>query len=175
MKVAGIGKRCSPINLRHSFAVHLLENGTDVRYVQSLLGHAKLETTTIYTKIALRRNEQETKSPLDVLTGRQLAPQTANLPVGRLRIELTPRAGEPAADVKLVILGGEHSVDLDGIVVREIRPGWITLDVPPLERWADACRWLTPPQRRRIESAEFFEMLKEEVGRRYQALRQGSG
>jgi hypothetical protein len=87
---------------------------------------------------------------------------------------LTPRAGEPGADLKLVILGGDHVVDLDGIVVRELRPGWITLDVPPLERWADACRWLTPPQRRRIESAEFFEMLEEEVGRRYQALRQGS-
>ena len=108
--------------------MHLLENGTDVRYVQSLLGHVKLETTTIYTKIALRRNEQEARSPLDVLTGKQLAPQAANPPVGRLRIELTPRAGEPAADVNLVILGGEHPVDLDGIVVREIRPGWTPFD-----------------------------------------------
>ena len=91
-----------------------------------------------------------------------------------LRIELAPRAGEQAADVKLVILGSDHPVALDGIVVREPRPGWIVLDVPPLERWADACRWLTPPQRRRLESPAFFKMLEEEIGRRYRALRKDS-
>jgi hypothetical protein len=96
-------------------------------------------------------------------------------PVGRLRIELTRRPGEAAADVGLLILGDERPVRLDGIVVRELRLGWITLDVPPLERWADPCRWLSPPQRRRIESAEFFETLKDEIGRRYRALPKGAG
>jgi hypothetical protein len=101
--------------------------------------------------------------------------QSQRSPVGRLRIELTPRPGQAAADVGLLILGDERPVRLDGIVVRELRPGWIRLDVPPLERWADPCRWLTPPQRRRIESAKFFEMLKEEIGRRYRALPNGAG
>jgi hypothetical protein len=91
-----------------------------------------------------------------------------------MRIELIPRPGEPAADVNLLILGGNHPVRLEGIVARELRPGWISLEVPPLERWADPCRWLTPPQRRRLESPEFFGVLREEVGRRYLALHRNS-
>lgn len=175
VKIAGIGKRCSPRSLRHSFAAHLVERGSDVRFVQALLGHASLETTTIYTKVAFRHGEHDAKSPLDVLVQNQPTPQTSEPPVGRMRIELKARSGEPAADVKLLILGGEHPVCLDGIVVREVRPGWIKLDIPPQERWADAFRWLTPLQRHRIESARFYAMLQEELGKRYQALRNATG
>ena len=63
----GIKKRVTVHTLRHSFATHLLEAGTDLRYIQSLLGHANTKTTEIYTHITTKGFEQ-IKSPLDNLT-----------------------------------------------------------------------------------------------------------
>jgi site-specific recombinase XerD len=63
-KRAGILKKITPHTLRHSFATHLLENGTDIRYIRDLLGHSDISTTMIYTKTS-NKNMLKIKSPMD--------------------------------------------------------------------------------------------------------------
>jgi len=75
-QMAEISKRVTPHTLRHSFATHLLEQNVDIRVIQVLLGHSKLETTALYTRIATN-TIRAVMSPLERLT---LKPKTDEPP-----------------------------------------------------------------------------------------------
>ena len=64
--IAGIRKKITLHGLRHSYATHLLEAGTDLRYIQELLGHKSSKTTEIYTHVT-EKSIQKIRSPFDDL------------------------------------------------------------------------------------------------------------
>lgn len=67
-ELANLDRHVTPHMLRHSFATHLLEQGTDLRYIQNILGHSSSKTTEIYTHVS-KKSLAKVKSPLDTITG----------------------------------------------------------------------------------------------------------
>jgi site-specific recombinase XerD len=70
IKDCGIEKRVTPHVLRHSFATHLLDTGTDIRTIQVLLGHNSIQTTQVYTQVS-PQHIGRVESPLDLLGTRK--------------------------------------------------------------------------------------------------------
>lgn len=176
VKMAGITKPATCHSLRHSFAVHLIENGTDIRFIERLLGHAKLETTVIYTQVAQRTTES-VQSPLD-RTHKNNSPMTTPAkpntpPVGRLTLHVQP-IGPDAANVHVKICQRPKDVELDGIILKQSRAGWFSLELPALESWRPVLERLSRAQRDRVESAEFYTHLHALAVERYLYVKNSS-
>jgi hypothetical protein len=145
-----------------------------LRKIQKILGHVRLETTTIYVKVARPVDDEVVISPLDVLSKKQATASAKRSPtspsVGSLRIHLKSepddRPESRHAKVTLEIRTQVRPVYLTGIVAREVRRGWINLDIPPLEQWEGALSWLSRRQRERMEEPAFYELLQREIPRR---------
>ena len=134
----------------------------------------RLETTTIYVKVARPADNEDIASPLDVLCTRKATASARRSPaspsVGSLRIHLKPEADDCPesrhARVTLEIQTTARPVYLTGILAREVRRGWVNLDIPPLEQWEESMHWLSRRQRERIEEPAFYELLQREIPRR---------
>ncbi|WP_419194348.1 tyrosine-type recombinase/integrase [Novipirellula herctigrandis] len=172
-EVAGIKKKATPHSLRHAFATHSFEDGCDIRRIQTVLGHVRLETTTIYVKVAKGRTEMP--SPLDRLptsANQDMVdrdaqqkiigdPKTVH-PVGSLRIHTRPAPDERSADIQVTLEINNPSGRqfLTGIRCRVARPGFLTIELPPLESWQPILKKLPAQQAARIRDPVFYETLQ---------------
>jgi len=126
-------------------------------------------------KVARPADETVAPSPLDKLyhkLPRAAAKDKRRASVGQLRLHFLQQPPEPErtreancriAKVTIGIVSGGRPIYLTGIVAREARPGYVTLEIPPLEHWSEQLSWLTRPQRERIEEPEFYELLQREI------------
>ncbi|MEM9943285.1 MAG: tyrosine-type recombinase/integrase [Planctomycetota bacterium] len=194
VSIAGIKKRVTPHSFRHAFATHLLESGIDIRQIQKLLGHQRLETTTIYTRVAKERCTRVT-SPLDKLdlNNSQSIPNQASesqskrtpsgsgvlkpeihlvdQPVGKMKVVMESDSSQQRSRFRIEITGKGRGkqVVLNGIKVSQNRLGWIQIDLPTMESWSNSLSQLSKAQKERIESPQFYEQLRDIIAEKFLA------
>ncbi|WP_186774786.1 tyrosine-type recombinase/integrase [Allorhodopirellula solitaria] len=182
--VAEIAKPATPHSLRHSFATHSFEDGCDIRRIQKVLGHVRLETTTIYVHVAKPADPAQMPSPLDRMAGSVLPSEKSHDAVADKPGDTTPEVerlngfdtlpqihvkqfeGEESVRVTIEINRVGQRVFLTGTRATESRPGFWTLAIPPLEAWREEIQMLDPGQRRAIGEVEFYEFLRKSIGQR---------
>jgi len=180
VQLAKIEKDATPHSLRHSFATHCFEDGCDIRRIQKVLGHANLDTTTIYVHVAQPDESAILQSPIDRIDNglagatkgssgvvEKVSPKkVVGGQVGRLKVHTRNHATEAGVQVTVEIFaGGEvgSRVFLTGIVASEQRQGFWTLCFPPLERWQSELERLPTTVRKRIGQASFYEGVRDAI------------
>ena len=163
-QLAGITKAATPHSLRHSFATHSFEDGCDIRRIQKVLGHASLDTTTIYVKTAAApADSTEMPSPLDSLTvSASASPEIAKF-FRRVTIHSKRFPGESFTRATVEIQTERERCFLIGIEVLQERAGFWSMRIPPLEAWDVPLAKLTKSDRDLLESVEFYEYLRDEL------------
>lgn len=182
-ELAAIEKNATCHTLRHSFATHMIEHGTDIRFVQELLGHMRLETTRLYTHVAATGSSR-VESPLDRLESVRasiLPPGAPALPnpnadaTVRLRIRLgilrRNEEGRWESEADVAIESGREIVELLSAKVIEPRDGWIVIDLPPAEAWLGKLARLPAVVVAKLTSIEFYDRLRTVITGKFLARR----
>jgi len=160
--LAGISKSVTPHVLRHAFATHLFESGTDIRLIQKLLGHVNLETTCIYIKVA-RNVQQSVASPLDQIASPAKISQATRYAF-QVHTKTDPSWGH--TKVTLSIQGSTGIVYFTGIVATEVRAGYWSLELPTLDSWSTPLQELgrqSLSQSQWFEDPDFYRSIRDRV------------
>lgn len=178
-RLAGIQKKATPHSLRHAFATHSFEAGCDIRRIQKVLGHVRLETTTLYITVAKDRTDfaspwdrLESDRQNDAKTIEALQATSSGESDFRIHCRRDPDApaetpiAQASHQFTLEAIDGGKRHFLTGTTAKQTRPGFIQVELPPLEQWQPVIEKLSPRIAARLHSVEFYELLRNRIGKK---------